>query len=115
MEYVVDGLLRDFEAGKMTRRQLIKSLTVAAMAAAAPAPSASAQPASTIPPPLGPAPWKTVWLDHVSQGSMPHDTWSMTPAARRLLRMIIPPLLPIFIEHWLRRLSPLISQPIRSR
>ena len=27
MEYVIDGLLKDFEAGKMTRRQLIKSLT----------------------------------------------------------------------------------------
>jgi catechol 2,3-dioxygenase-like lactoylglutathione lyase family enzyme len=66
MEDVVDGLLRDFEAGKMTRRQLIKSLTVAAMAAA-PAPSASAQ-ASTIPPPRGPAPWKTMWLDHISYG-----------------------------------------------
>jgi len=65
MEYVIDGLLKDFEAGKMTRRQLIKSLTVAAVAAA-PAPSASAQTASTIPPPSGPAPWKTVWLDHIS-------------------------------------------------
>jgi catechol 2,3-dioxygenase-like lactoylglutathione lyase family enzyme len=64
MEYVIDGLLKDFEAGKMTRRQLIKSLAVAAMAAARP--SASAQAAQTIPPPRGPAPWKTVWLDHIS-------------------------------------------------
>jgi hypothetical protein len=66
MELVIDGLLKDFEAGKMTRRQLIKSLTVAAVAAA-PA-SALAQNAGkmTIPPSTGPAPWKTVWLDHIS-------------------------------------------------
>ena len=49
MEYVIDGLLQDFEAGKMTRRQLIKSLAVVAMAAA-PASSASAQAAPAIPP-----------------------------------------------------------------
>src|SRR5437764_1145142 len=48
----------------MTRRQLIKSLTVAAVAAA-PA-STIAQKTSTIPPSTGPAPWKTVWLDHIS-------------------------------------------------
>jgi catechol 2,3-dioxygenase-like lactoylglutathione lyase family enzyme len=64
VEQVIDGLLKDFEAGKMTRRQLIKSLTVAAVAAA-PA-SAAAQTASAIPPSKGPAPWKTVWLDHIS-------------------------------------------------
>jgi catechol 2,3-dioxygenase-like lactoylglutathione lyase family enzyme len=65
MEHVIDALLADFEAGKITRRQLIKSLTVAAVAVA-PAASASAQAASTIPPSRGPAPWKTVWLDHIS-------------------------------------------------
>ena len=65
MEYVIDGLLRDFEAGKMTRRQLIRSLTVAALAGA-PGLSASAQTAPGIPPPREPAPWKTVWLDHIS-------------------------------------------------
>jgi catechol 2,3-dioxygenase-like lactoylglutathione lyase family enzyme len=64
MEHLIDGLLKDFESGKMTRRQLIKSLTVAAVAAA-PA-SAVAQKTSTIPPSTGPAPWKTVWLDHIS-------------------------------------------------
>jgi catechol 2,3-dioxygenase-like lactoylglutathione lyase family enzyme len=64
MEQVIDGLLKDFEAGKMTRRQLIKSLTVAAVAAAPM--SAAAQSASTIPPSTGPAPWKTVFLDHIS-------------------------------------------------
>jgi catechol 2,3-dioxygenase-like lactoylglutathione lyase family enzyme len=65
MEHVIDGLLRDFEAGKMTRRQLIKGLAVAAMASA-PAGSTSAWAAPTIPPATGPAPWKTVWLDHIS-------------------------------------------------
>ena len=64
MEHLIDGLLKDFESGKMTRRQLIKSLAVAAVAAA-PA-SAVAQKTSTIPPSTGPAPWKTVWLDHIS-------------------------------------------------
>ena len=64
MEYLIDGLLKDFEAGTITRRQLIQSLAVAAMAAAAP--SASAQTGRRIPPPSGTAPWKTVWLDHIS-------------------------------------------------
>jgi catechol 2,3-dioxygenase-like lactoylglutathione lyase family enzyme len=71
MEQVIDGLLSDFEKGKMTRRQLIQSLAVAA-AALAPAGTALAQTAagsqapSMIPPPKDPAPWKTVWLDHIS-------------------------------------------------
>jgi catechol 2,3-dioxygenase-like lactoylglutathione lyase family enzyme len=68
MESVIAGLLQDFENGKMTRRQLIRSLALAAVAAA-PAGSAAAQAAqkaSTIPPPHDPAPWKTVWLDHIS-------------------------------------------------
>jgi catechol 2,3-dioxygenase-like lactoylglutathione lyase family enzyme len=65
METVIAQLLTDFERGKMTRRQLIQSLALAATAAAAPA-SAAAQSASSIPPPSGPAPWKTVWLDHIS-------------------------------------------------
>jgi len=68
MEHVIDGLLHDFERGRMTRRQLIQSLALAA-AAAAPAGAAlaqGAQKASTIPPPHDPAPWKTVWLDHIS-------------------------------------------------
>ena len=67
MEDVIDQLLTDFEAGKMTRRQLIKSVAVAAMTVA-PAASASAPQASTIEPARGPAPWKTVWLDHISYG-----------------------------------------------
>jgi catechol 2,3-dioxygenase-like lactoylglutathione lyase family enzyme len=64
METVIAKLLTDFESGKMTRRQLIQSLALAA-AAAAPG-AAAAQSASSIPPPSGPAPWKTVWLDHIS-------------------------------------------------
>ncbi len=64
MEAVINGLLTDFEKGKMTRRQLIQSLALAA--AAAPAATVAAQTASTIPPATGPAPFKTVWLDHIS-------------------------------------------------
>jgi len=68
MESVIAGLLQDFENGKLTRRQLIQSL---ALAAAAAAPGGAllaqgAQKASTIPAPNDPAPWKTVWLDHIS-------------------------------------------------
>jgi catechol 2,3-dioxygenase-like lactoylglutathione lyase family enzyme len=65
MESLIAGLLKDFEDGKMTRRQLIQSLAMAA-AAAMPAASASAQTAPAIPAATGPAPWKTVWLDHIS-------------------------------------------------
>ena len=67
MEHVIAGLLNDFEQGRMTRRQLIRSLAlIAASPAAATAMEASAQNASTIPPPKDPAPWKTVYLDHIS-------------------------------------------------
>ena len=48
METMINGLLTDFEKGKMTRRQLIQSLAFAA-AAAAPAATVGAQTASTIP------------------------------------------------------------------
>jgi catechol 2,3-dioxygenase-like lactoylglutathione lyase family enzyme len=65
MESVIAGLLKDFEDGKMTRRQLIQSLALAA-AAAMPAASVAAQTAPAIPAATGPAPWKTVWLDHIS-------------------------------------------------
>lgn len=65
MESLIAGLLEDFEDGKMTRRQLIQSLAMAA-AAAMPAASAAAQTAPAIPAATGPAPWKTVWLDHIS-------------------------------------------------
>jgi catechol 2,3-dioxygenase-like lactoylglutathione lyase family enzyme len=65
MESVINGLLKQFEDGKMTRRQLIQSLALAAVAAA-PAGAAAAQTAATIPAATSPAPWKTVWLDHIS-------------------------------------------------
>ena len=65
MEHVINGLLTDFEKGKMTRRQLIQSLALAA-AAAAPVVTVGAQTASAIPAATAPAPWKTVWLDHIS-------------------------------------------------
>jgi catechol 2,3-dioxygenase-like lactoylglutathione lyase family enzyme len=69
MEGIIAGLLKQFEDGRMTRRQLIQSLALAA--AAAPAAAGTVQEtappkASTIPPATGPAPWKTVWLDHIS-------------------------------------------------
>jgi catechol 2,3-dioxygenase-like lactoylglutathione lyase family enzyme len=62
MEGLIARLLRDFEDGKMSRRQLIQSLALAAVAApaAATATAAPATPAGTAPP------WKTVWLDHIS-------------------------------------------------
>jgi catechol 2,3-dioxygenase-like lactoylglutathione lyase family enzyme len=67
MEHVIAGLLTDFEQGRMTRRQLIRSLALsAASPAAAAAVQASAQDASRIPAPKNPAPWKTVYLDHIS-------------------------------------------------
>lgn len=59
MERVIAGLLKDFEDGKLTRRQLIRSLAMAAVAS----PLAAAQPAA---PARSMAPWKTVWLDHIS-------------------------------------------------
>ena len=65
MEQVIAGLLQDFENGRLTRRQLIQSLALAAVAAA-PAGSVLAQSAPSIPAPVGKAPWKTVWLDHIS-------------------------------------------------
>ena len=69
MEQLIDNLLQDFERGKMSRRQLIQSLALAA-AAAAPGATLLAQGAqkapSMIPAAQGAAPWKTVWLDHIS-------------------------------------------------
>ncbi len=68
MENLIAKLLGDFEAGKLSRRQLIQTLALCATAPAAaaaaaaqtPAASATAAAAST------PAPWKTVYLDHIS-------------------------------------------------
>ena len=70
MESVIAGLLKDFEDGKMTRRQLIQSLALAAVAAApgasALAQTAAAAPKQPIPQAFEPTGWKTVWLDHIS-------------------------------------------------
>lgn len=71
MESVIAGLLKDFEDGRMTRRQLIQSLALVA-AGAVPGTSALAQNAAQRPPaaPIAqafePTGWKTVWLDHIS-------------------------------------------------
>lgn len=65
MERIIAKLLGDFEDGKMSRRQLIQSLALAAMAAPA-ASTISAQSGASAAAPTAPAPWKTVWLDHIS-------------------------------------------------
>lgn len=57
METTIATLLEDFDDGKMTRRQLIQSLAVLATAGSA---------AAQTPAPMARAPWKTVWLDHIS-------------------------------------------------
>jgi catechol 2,3-dioxygenase-like lactoylglutathione lyase family enzyme len=69
METIIAGLLKDFEDGKMTRRQLIQSLALAAAAAmpgAAAAQNAAQTKAAPIPRAFEPTGWKTVWLDHIS-------------------------------------------------
>lgn len=62
MESVIARLLDAFEHGRMSRRQLIQSLAVAAAAAPGAAAAQSTPPASA----AGAAPWKTVRLDHIS-------------------------------------------------
>ena len=64
MESVVAALLRDFESGKLTRRQLVQ--TLALMAVGSPVASAVAQNMATTPAKPAGTPWKTVWLDHIS-------------------------------------------------
>ena len=64
MERVIAKLLEDFEGGKMSRRQLIQSLAMAALAA--PAAVLAQSPTAAAPPAHAAAPWKTVWLDHIS-------------------------------------------------
>ncbi len=58
METIIRKLLQDFESGKMNRRQLVKSLAVAATAA-----SALTSPASAAAQGHG---FKTIALDHIS-------------------------------------------------
>jgi catechol 2,3-dioxygenase-like lactoylglutathione lyase family enzyme len=62
METVIAGMLRDFEAGKMSRRQLIQSLALVAAGAMRPRASAAAVPAD-VPAPKG---FTTIALDHIS-------------------------------------------------
>jgi catechol 2,3-dioxygenase-like lactoylglutathione lyase family enzyme len=64
MESVVAALLRDFESGKLTRRQLVQ--TLALMAVGSPVASAVAQSVAGAPAKPAGTPWKTVWLDHIS-------------------------------------------------
>jgi catechol 2,3-dioxygenase-like lactoylglutathione lyase family enzyme len=68
MEHVIAALLRRFEDGKISRRQLIQSLTmVAAAGPTAVVAQQSAKPASTpIPQAFEPTGWKTRKLDHIS-------------------------------------------------
>ena len=64
MESVVAALLRDFEHGKLSRRQLVQ--TLALMAVGSPVASAVAQSVAASPAKPAGTPWKTVWLDHIS-------------------------------------------------
>jgi catechol 2,3-dioxygenase-like lactoylglutathione lyase family enzyme len=70
MESVIAGLLKDFEDGRMSRRQLIQSLALVAAGAipgvAAAQNAAQRPPAAPIPPAFEATGWKTVWLDHIS-------------------------------------------------
>ena len=66
MEPVISRLLQDYEAGKMTRRQLIQSLALAAAAAVPGGAALAAQAPAAVSAAGTPAPWKTVWLDHIS-------------------------------------------------
>lgn len=61
MEHIINGLLKDFEQGKMTRRQLIQSLALTATAAAATG-VASATPVAA----SSDAPFKAVAVNHIS-------------------------------------------------
>jgi len=67
MEQIISGLLHDFESRKLTRRQLIQALALGVTAGPG-ALAAAQKPAgqSSVPLQLSPAPWKTVWLDHIS-------------------------------------------------
>ena len=56
MENVIAKLLDDFDRGRMTRRQLIKSLTVVAAAAAAPTPASA----------VGSKRFKAIAVNHIS-------------------------------------------------
>ncbi len=61
MEHEIARLLDEFEHGKLTRRQLIQSLAMAVVVA--PATAQAQAPVAAL---SEKAPWKTVWLDHIS-------------------------------------------------
>ena len=63
METAIAKLLQDFERGRMSRRQLIRSLAIAATAASALRPAAPAQAAASA---TSAAPFRTASLDHIS-------------------------------------------------
>jgi catechol 2,3-dioxygenase-like lactoylglutathione lyase family enzyme len=56
MEHIIDRLLHDFEKGRMNRRQLVRSLAVAASAAAVAAPAKAAETGG----------FKAVTVNHIS-------------------------------------------------
>ena len=56
MEQIIDKLLHDFEKGRMSRRQLVRSLAVAASAAAATVPATAAETGG----------FKAVTVNHIS-------------------------------------------------
>lgn len=78
METLISRLLNEFENGRITRRQLVQSLAMAALAApfasagaeraadAGTALSSAAPLALPAAAPVAAVPWKTVWLDHIS-------------------------------------------------
>ena len=66
MEGMIAKLLKDFEDGKMDRRQLVQSLALAALALPSAALSALAEPVPPAAVTAAGSPWKTVWLDHIS-------------------------------------------------
>jgi catechol 2,3-dioxygenase-like lactoylglutathione lyase family enzyme len=70
MEHIIDRMLEDFENGRLSRRQLVRSLAGAVAAVAGLPAAAGAAPGlqarAAAPAAMGPAPWKTVWLDHIS-------------------------------------------------
>ncbi|MBI4478109.1 MAG: hypothetical protein HY654_13110, partial [Acidobacteria bacterium] len=66
MESIIAGLLKQFEDGKMTRRQLIQSLALAATTAGPAATTLAGQTPAASTASRAPAPWKTVHLDHIS-------------------------------------------------
>ncbi len=63
MKSIISALLKEFEQGTTSRRQLIQNLAMVAVAAPVAA-SVGAQTAPVVS--RGRAPWKTVWLDHIS-------------------------------------------------